>query len=286
VSSSVVRAYIAQVDRLLGVAQGLFPGGDGPGVGALSTGASEAPAAPPGASGLVIGAGDVGQGYRGSWTKTTALDYDVNAVALAAGASGQNGRTAASGIRQTALSAAAAIAPATDSPAAVKTLVSTMDHQLADMQREIGATKAQNQPLAVQLQQLADGYRALETAYVPPKPLPPVAAGSLCWIATKDGDVQRLCPSDTDTVTYVDDDGNYVAKTVPGGEITILHRPGPMDGNPTACWLPHAGADRSICGPAATSWTYPDGGFLVTEETGPDGKVRVIFHSPLGPLNP
>jgi hypothetical protein len=108
----------------------------------------------------------------------------------------------------------------------------------------------------------------------------------MCWIGTKDGDVHRLCPSDTDTVTYVDDDGNYVAKTVPGGEITIMHRPGPIDGNPTVCWLPHAGADRTICGPAATSWMYPSGGFLITEETGTDGKVHIAFQTPLGPLNP
>jgi hypothetical protein len=31
---------------------------------------------------------------------------------------------------------------------------------------------------------------------------------------------------------------------------------------------------------------YPSGGFLITEETGKDGKVHIAFQTPLGPLNP
>lgn len=285
--SSGVRAYIALVDRLLAAGQGLFPQAGQRGVGALNAGGGGAPAAPPGASGMSFGSGGAAQDYRSTWTQTAALDDDVNAATRAADATGQNGRTAASEVRQTAQSAAAAIAPATDSPAGIKVLVSTMDQKLANMQRQIDTTKAQNQPLATRFQRLTAGYDALPTAFVPPKPPPPtLPAASMCWIGTKDGDVHRLCPSDTDTVTYVDDDGNYVAKTLPGGEITIMHRPGPVDGDPTVCWLPHAGADRAICGPAATSWMYPAGGFLITEETGTDGKVHIVFQTPLGPLNP
>ena len=280
-----VGAYIAQVDRLLGAGQGLFPQG-GPGVGALSSGGDRVPAAPAGGSGLAVGAGGAAQDYRGTLAQVSGLDADVNAAAGAGEANGQNGRAGATGVRQTAQSAAAAIAPATGSPAGVKVLVSTMDQRLADMQRQIDTTKAQNRPLAVRLHRLADGYRAVKTGYVPPRPPPTAPSGSMCWIGDKDGDVHALCPSDTDTVTYVDGDGNYVAETVPGGEVTVVHRPGPVDGDPTVCWLPHAGADRSICGPAATSWMYPNAGFLVTEETGPDGKVRVIFQTPLGPLIP
>jgi hypothetical protein len=285
VGSSGVRAYIAQVDRLLGAGQGLFPQA-GPDVAVLNAGGGGVPAAPPGASGMSLGSGGAAQDYRGSWAQVTRLDDAANATAGAGDANGQNGRSGATGVRQTAQSAAAAIAPATGSPAAMKVLVSTMDDRMADMQRQIDTTKTQNQPLATRFQQLAAGYRSLDTAYVAPKPPPTVPAGTECWIGTKDGDVSKLCPSDTDTVTYVDDDGNYVGKTLPGGEITIMHRPGPMDGDPTQCWLPHAGADRSICGPAATIWTYPDSGFLITEETGPDGKVRIAFRTPLGPLTP
>jgi len=286
VGSSGVRAYIAQVDRLLAAGQGLFPPASQPGRGAPITGGGEIPAPPPGASGLSVGSSGAAQDYRSTLTQTAALDDDVIAATRAADTIGQNGRTGAMGVRQTAQSAAAAIAPATNSPAGVKLLVSSMDERLADMQRQIDTTRAQNQPLAAGFQRLTAGYDSLPTAYVPPEPPPTRPAGSMCWIGTKDGDVHRLCPSDTDTVTYVDDDGNYVAKTVPGGEITIMHRPGPIDGNPTVCWLPHAGADRTICGPAATSWMYPSGGFLITEETGKDGKVHIAFQTPLGPLNP
>ena len=61
-----VSAYIAQVDRLLGAGQGLFPQG-GPGVGVLNAGGGGVPAAPPGASGVSVGSGGAAQDYRGSW---------------------------------------------------------------------------------------------------------------------------------------------------------------------------------------------------------------------------
>ena len=283
--SPAVRAYVAQVDRLLGAGQGLFPEG-GPGAGALHAGARGAPAAPAGASGMSVGAEGAAVDYRGTLAQVGGLDDQVNHAVSAGEATGQRGRAGATGARQTARSAAAAIAPAAGSPAGIKLLVSTMDDRLADMQHLVAIAKTHNQPLADRLDHLADRYRSLQTAYVPPQPPPPVPGGSMCWIGSKNGDVHALCPSDTDTVTYVDGDGNYVAKTVPGGEVTIVHRPGPVEGDPTVCWLPRPGADRSVCGPAATSWMYPDGGFLITEETGPDGKVRVAFKTPLGPLNP
>lgn len=285
--SSGVRAYVAQVDRLLASGEGLFPRVGQPGAGALTAGGSEVATAPPGVSGLAAGSGGVADGYRATWTRAAALDDDGNAAARAADRVARNGRTGASAVRHSAQSAAAAIGRRTDSPAGIKELVSTMDQKLADMQRLVDTTRARNQPLAARLQALTAGYDALPTAHVPPKPPPPtLPAPSMCWIGTADGDVHRLCPADTDTVTYVDDDGNYVAKSLPGGEITIMHRPGPLEGDPTVCWLPHAGADRSICGPAATSWMYPAGGVLVTEETGSDGKVHVVYQTPPGPLAP
>ncbi len=62
-------------------------------------------------------------------------------------------------MRQSAASAAAAIAPATESPAGVKTLVMSMDDRLAAMQRQIESTKAQNQLLAIRMRQIAMVYR-------------------------------------------------------------------------------------------------------------------------------
>jgi hypothetical protein len=55
--------------------------------------------------------------------------------------------------------------------------------------------------------------------------------------------------------------------------------PGSVPDNPTVCWLPSAGADRSICGSGTTNWMYPNGGYLITEEVGPDGKIRVTFRT-------
>lgn len=124
-------------------------------------------------------------------------------------------------------------------------------------------------------------------AYVDPKP-PPAGQDAVpsCWIGTADGDVAALCPPGTDTVTYVDADGNYVFKDLNSGAVTIQLRPGPGDDDPQSCWLPTAGASRSICGPDTTSWTYPKDGYLITEELGPDGKVHIKFQTPLGPLIP
>ena len=156
---SGVGAYVAQVDRLLGAGQGLFPQG-GPGVGALSSG-DRVPAAPVGGSGLAVGSGAAAQDYRSTWAQVRGLDADVNAAAGAGEANGRNGRAAATGVRQSAQSAAAAIAPATGSPAGVKVLVSTMDERLADMQRQIDTAKAQNKLLAGRLRQMVMAYRSM-----------------------------------------------------------------------------------------------------------------------------
>ena len=71
----------------------------------------------------------------------------------------QRGSAASTGVRDTARSQAAAIAPATGSPAGVKLLVSSMDERLAAMQRQLDTTKAQNRLLATRLRQLAAAYR-------------------------------------------------------------------------------------------------------------------------------
>ena len=112
-------AYVAQVDRVLAAGQGLFPASTGPG----SVGA--------------------GEDYRQSWRGVAALDAHTNGGAADGKAENERGQAGATGVRQTAQSQAAAIAPATGSPAGVKLLVSSMDERLAAMQREIDTTKAQ-----------------------------------------------------------------------------------------------------------------------------------------------
>lgn len=281
---SGVKAYLAQVDRVLASAQELFR---------LATPAAKVgpveegiPPATSGVSRLAAGADGVAFSYRDSWSRVAGIDRRANTTVTDANVNAQTGRDCAAAVRRAAAAAAAAIAPATEGPSGMKLLVSKMDARLADMQDCITASTTRNADSAAHLNSTADGYRSIATAYVPPRPPPQVAGGSLCWIGSKHGDVKRLCPDDTDTVTYVDDAGNYVSKSLSDGEITGIHRPGPVDGDPSVCWLPHPGADRSICGPGATSWMYPSSGYLVTEETGQDGRVRVAFRTPLGPLIP
>ena len=149
-------AYIAQVDRVLGAAQGVFPAAGGPG--SVMTQGPGVPAAPAD-SGLGVGAANAGEGYKRTWGTVTGLDNQTNGTSAAGAAEGQNGRTGATGVRQSAASAAAAIAPATGSPSGVKTLVTSMDDRLAAMQRQLDTTKAQNQLLATRMRQMARAYR-------------------------------------------------------------------------------------------------------------------------------
>jgi len=281
-----VRAYVAQVDRILAAAENLFGRedlGPGPVTAAAATGI---PPAPAGTSALAGGASTTARSYHAASQRVNALDEQVTTSITQARTATAEGRIAASQVRQRAQATAAALTPATSNPAGVTRLVSTMNARLTDMQHHIGTTATNNAALAARFGQLADGYNAVATAYVPPKPPPSTPDGPQCWIGTKNGDIQKLCPSDTSVVTYVDDDGNYVAKDLHSGDITIMHRPGPLDGYPSACWLPTAGADRSICGPGTTEWMYPRDGSLITERIGPDGKAHIVYQTPLGPLVP
>ncbi|MDV3133299.1 hypothetical protein [Mycobacterium sp. 29Ha] len=153
-----VGAYVAQVDRVLAAGQGLFPASTGPG----SVGGGGEPAVPPAPprSGLNVGAAGAGEDYRANWRGVTALDAQTNGGAADGRAENERGQAGATGVRQTAQSQAAAIAPATGSPAGVKLLVSSMDERLAAMQREIETTKAQNRLLATRLRQIAAAYRS------------------------------------------------------------------------------------------------------------------------------
>ena len=150
-------AYVAQVDRVLAAGQGLFPASTGPG----SVGGDGEPGLPPAPSrsGLNVGVSGAGEDYRQSWRGVAALDAHTNGGAADGKAENERGQAGAIGVRQTAQSQAAAIAPAAGSPAGVKLLVSSMDERLAAMQREIDTTKAQNRLLATRLRQIAAAYR-------------------------------------------------------------------------------------------------------------------------------
>ena len=150
-------AYVVQVDRVLAAGQGLFPASTGPG----SVGGGGEPAVPPAPSrsGLNVGVSGAGEDYRQSWRGVAALDARTNGGAADSRAENERGLAGATGVRQTAQSQAAAIAPATGSPAGVKLLVSSMDERLAAMQREIDTAKAQNRLLATRLRQIAAAYR-------------------------------------------------------------------------------------------------------------------------------
>ena len=155
--SGSVGAYVAQVDRVLGAGQGLFPTSTGPaGVGG---GGEPSPPMPPARSGLNVGATGAGEQYRGNWSAVGGLDAQTNGAAADGRTENERGRSGATGVRESARTQAAAIAPVTGSPAGVKLLVSTMDERLAAMEREITTTKAQNRLLATRLRQLAMSYR-------------------------------------------------------------------------------------------------------------------------------
>lgn len=280
-------AYIAQVDRLLAAAEGLFPA-PRPDPAAVAGHVPTAPV-PQADSGLAKGARTAAHGYQHRWNDVSTLDHQTDRAAWQGSAQAQNGRAAATALRRDAAVTAAAVAPATGSPSGLPVLVSSMDDRLAAIQRHIDSSAAQNRILAAQLNDTATGYRSIQTtptAYVSPKPPPQPDSAPLCWIGTENGDVAAICPPNTEDVSYVDDDGNYVSKNLRTGEVTVISAPGTAPENPTVCWLPSPGADRSICGPATTSWTYPQGGYLITEQLGPDGKTRVTYRTPLGPLIP
>ena len=151
-------AYVAQVDHALGTGQGLYPSSLGP----VGVATDLPPAAPPtpGTSGTASGAAAAGGQYQGAWQAAQGVDSQANGASTAGQAEAQTGRAAATGVRGAAQSQAAAIAPATGSPAGVRALVSAMDDKLAAMQRQLTTTQEQNRLLAVRMRQAAMAYRA------------------------------------------------------------------------------------------------------------------------------
>ncbi|MGW4101584.1 hypothetical protein, partial [Mycobacterium sp. NPDC004974] len=153
-----VGAYVAQVDRVLSAGVGLFPEFGG-GSGRVDGGGPAVPGAPPGGR-LQTGVEGAAGSYRQGWTGVSGLDADTNTAAADGRSAGEQGRGGASGVRDSARSQAAAIAPATGTPAGSRLMVSTMDERLAAMQQQIDTTKAQNKLLAARLRQVAQAYRA------------------------------------------------------------------------------------------------------------------------------
>jgi cell wall-associated NlpC family hydrolase len=156
VTGGSVGAYVAQVDRVLGSGQALYTAPTGPaGV------ASDEPTVPPAPakSGLNLAVTGAIDHYGEHWRGITALDAENNGTAGTGSTERQRGSAGSTGVRETTRSQAAAIAPASGSPAGVKLLVSSMDERLAAMQRQLDTTKAQNHVLATRLRQLAIAYR-------------------------------------------------------------------------------------------------------------------------------
>jgi peptidoglycan DL-endopeptidase CwlO len=156
VTGGSVGAYVAQVDRVLGSGQALYAAPAGP-AGVDSAEPTVPPA--PVKSGLTLAVTGAADRYGEHWRGITALDAENNGTAGTGSAERQRGSAASTGVRDTARSQAAAIAPAAGSPAGVKLLVAGMDARLAAMQRQLDTTKAQNHVLATRLRQLATAYR-------------------------------------------------------------------------------------------------------------------------------
>lgn len=154
-----MRAYLASVDRLLARGHGLFPASGGPGLAVDGGGSSPAPAPPPGAGALTDGVTAASADYHKARAGVEALDADTRTAADDGTEVGQSGRANAGLVRDTAKTQASVIAPATNSPAGVRLMVSTMDERLADMQKQIDMTNAENRLLVVRLRQLAAAYR-------------------------------------------------------------------------------------------------------------------------------
>lgn len=151
-----VGAYVAQVDRALSSGQNLFPPSLGPVV--VATDLPPTPTAPPGVGATAGGAAAAGGEYDAQWSAVNGTDIDAAATAQTGAGAAVAGHAEATGVRSTAAAQAAAIAPATGSPAGVRALVSAMDDKLAAMQRQLFTAQAQNRLLAVRLRQLAGAY--------------------------------------------------------------------------------------------------------------------------------
>lgn len=154
-----VAAFVDGVDRLLTRAHGLFPAATADDGMAFSAGGGPVAAVPAGGSGLATGAAAAGDVYQRAQTTVAGLDAEAQEAATEADTIGAEGFSASRVIRDQARAQAAAIAPMTGSAAGVQLMVSTLDAQVAAMQRQLSTTTAQNQAASTRLRAVAQGYR-------------------------------------------------------------------------------------------------------------------------------
>jgi hypothetical protein len=152
---------VAGIDRLLARGHGLFPASGGTGDVGIQDGGR--PPLPPSGGELTTGATAAGDDYQQARAAVSALGDETSETADDGTAAGRAGRAGAGAVRDSARTQAAAIMPATNQPAGVKLMVSTMDQRLSDMQRQVDATNAQNRLLAIRLRQIAAGYQSVGT---------------------------------------------------------------------------------------------------------------------------
>jgi hypothetical protein len=219
-------------------------------------------------------------------TRVAGADEQMSTQLAAATSTAGQASSTVTRIAQRTYAGMAALAATTDTATGKAALAAHLQRQIDAVQNAVNNARLRDAAIGQNIRTVARGYDIAPRGHVDPKPPPDRDAAPLCWIGTKDGDVAAICPPNTEKVSYVDDDGNYVSENLRTGEVTVIMAPGSLSAHSSVCWLPNPGADRSICGPATTSWIYPNGGYLITEELGPDGKPQITFRTPLGPLIP
>lgn len=158
-----VSQFVADVDRMLTRAHGLFPTSERSvaGVFAADGGGRLVPSVPAGGSGLGSGAAGAGGAYGAERAAVTGLDAESAGGAGEAAAAGRQGAAGAGSVRDVARAQAEAIGRVAHTGPGMRLMVSAMDERLGAMQRQIEQTTAQNRVLALRLRQLAAAYQGL-----------------------------------------------------------------------------------------------------------------------------
>ena len=156
-----VGGYLAYTDRVLAAALAVFPDDGEPVPSAGLGGQWPQPSPPEGASALAGATEGAAAGYEKAGARIAALTAAIDESAATAVGDGQQARTTAAAIRETARTRAAGITPETDTPAGMVLLVSSMDERVSAMQQHIAAVREQMRAHAERIRQ-----RAVELAAV------------------------------------------------------------------------------------------------------------------------